>query len=98
MTGRSSRHRRRSVTIRIGREKITLGCAEAHMLETLGGPLSEGGSIRDAVAHLIYSAIDGMRRPGSWERGWLVQAFGSDFEDRLEADPDLPWRNRGVQP
>ena len=29
-----------------------------------------------AIDHLVASAIDGVRRPGSWERGWLRQAFG----------------------
>lgn len=32
--------------------------------------------VRRALEHLIASATDGVRRPGSWERGWLVQAFG----------------------
>lgn len=29
-----------------------------------------------AIRHLIASAADGVLRPGSWERGWLIQAFG----------------------
>lgn len=28
------------------------------------------------VAHLVHSAADGVRRPGAWERGWILQAFG----------------------
>jgi hypothetical protein len=28
----------------------------------------------DVVAHLVASALDGARRPGSWERGWIQQA------------------------
>jgi hypothetical protein len=35
------------------------------------------------LAYLVACASDGMRRPGSWERGWLAQAFG----DWPEADP-----------
>jgi len=27
----------------------------------------------DVIAHLLASALDGARRPGSWERGWIQQ-------------------------
>ncbi|HEU0081861.1 MAG TPA: hypothetical protein VFQ87_03240 [Bradyrhizobium sp.] len=32
--------------------------------------------IARVLRHLVMSAADGVRRPGSWERGWVVQAFG----------------------
>jgi hypothetical protein len=31
---------------------------------------------RLAIDHLVASAAAGVSRPGSWERGWLEQAFG----------------------
>ncbi len=44
--------------------------------------LDEDGDVERVIQHLIHSAADGVRRPGSWERGWLASAFASDFEDR----------------
>jgi hypothetical protein len=41
---------------------------------------------RDAVAVLIDHAQQGIYRPGSWERPWLQQVFGDDFERRLVPD------------
>lgn len=38
--------------------------------------------VRAVVNHLVHSAADGVRRPGSWERGWVEQAFGGgDWEE-----------------
>jgi len=34
------------------------------------------GSIADVIRHLIWSAADGVRRSGSWERGWVETCFG----------------------
>lgn len=68
------------VTIQITRE-------DARFLRAIGEP--------DAVlAQLANHAIDGVRRPGSWERGWVMQAFGQYFEGRLEPDPSCAWRAR----
>jgi len=72
---------------------ITLELEEdvIELLAALRGPFAEDRgqleNARRALLHLVYSAADGMRRPGSWERGWLVQAFGDDFTERLERDP-----------
>lgn len=34
------------------------------------------GDASEVILHLVQSACDGLRRPGSWERGWIQQAFG----------------------
>jgi hypothetical protein len=34
------------------------------------------GSIDAVLYHLARHAADGVRRPGSWERGWLTQVTG----------------------
>lgn len=40
------------------------------------------------VATLIDHAQQGVYRPGSWERGWLIQAFGDEWLSQLEpGDP-----------
>lgn len=33
-------------------------------------------TVKDVVEQLARSAAAGVRRPGSWERGWLTQATG----------------------
>jgi len=53
---------------------------------------------RGALLHLIHSAADGVRRPGAWERSWLNQAFGYEFEDRLELDPECDFYRRPRRP
>lgn len=50
--------------------------------------------VQSVLESLAYAALDGMRRPGSWERGWVTQAFGSDFEAELEHDPECEWHMR----
>jgi hypothetical protein len=40
----------------------------------------------DAVAVLIDHAQQGVYRPGSWERPWLMQAFGDEWLERLHPD------------
>jgi hypothetical protein len=71
-------------------------------LAALGVPLQTDGErpsaprVRAAAAvwHLVRSAIDGVRRPGAWERTWLVQAFGEQWTSNLEKDPRSPWYHR----
>lgn len=52
------------------------------------------GTIEDVVEALVFSAIDGVRRPGAWEREWVTQVFGDDWTDELEVDPEASWRRR----
>jgi hypothetical protein len=45
-------------------------------------------AIADVVLDLLDHAQQGVYRPGAWERGWLQQAFGDAWEQRLEPDTD----------
>lgn len=54
------------------------------------GPAGQPDAI--AVATVLELLIDhaqqGVYRPGSWERQWVVQVFGEEWADRLEpGDP-----------
>jgi hypothetical protein len=50
--------------------------------------LDDGGDVKAVIENLIDHAQQGVYRPGAWEREWLIQAFGDDFLDKLEAgDP-----------
>lgn len=45
-------------------------------------------TVEDVVHSLIDHAQQGVYRPGAWERGWLEQAFGDDWQQFLErGDP-----------
>lgn len=44
--------------------------------------------VRVAIEELIDHAQQGVYRPGSWERGWLMQAFGDIWTELIErGDP-----------
>ena len=72
----------------MGRRQITVEVSDEalELLEVLGASYAIGGTasarrpVEAVIAHLVHSAADGVRRPGSWERGWAEQAFGSDWE------------------
>lgn len=49
---------------------------------------------REALLELCDRVRDGVQRPGSWERAWLIQALGDEFVERLESDPADPWHER----
>ena len=50
--------------------------------------LDDEGSAQNAINELVSHAMQGVYRPGSWERPWLTQAFGEDFLAKLEpGDP-----------
>lgn len=60
---------------------IDLSEDQAKWLEAIVRGSSYGpGSVEDLIYHLINSAADGARRPGSWEAGWLRQAVPIDGE------------------
>ncbi len=67
------------------RERITveLDGRAVDRLRVLGDPA-------EVLARLADHAQQGVYRPGAWERGWIVQAFGDEFLDLLEQDPDAP--------
>lgn len=37
-------------------------------------------TVEAVVEQLARAAADGIRRPGSWERGWIQQATGFDAD------------------
>jgi len=49
------------------------------------------GGPAEVLAHLACSAADGVRRPGAWERNWVIQCFGDDWAESMRADPSTPW-------
>jgi hypothetical protein len=59
--------------------------------------------VEQAVMELIDHAQQGVYRSGAWERSWLMQAFGDDWLELIEPDPDVDWavghdRPRSVTP
>jgi hypothetical protein len=66
----------------------------AEYLAVLADPTEGYATIDTVVEGLIDHAQQGVYRPGSWERGWLMQAFGDRWTGRLEADPDAPMMDR----
>ena len=44
--------------------------------------------LRGVLMELIDHAQQGVYRPGAWERPWLEQAFGYDWQAGLEPDTD----------
>lgn len=52
--------------------------------------------VGDVLAVLADHADQGVYRSGSWERGWLCSAFGHDWTEVMEPDPDgrAPSRQR----
>jgi hypothetical protein len=74
---------------------LELDAEEVGYLKLLAGPVGHDAStdveviVAGVVHHLVHSAVDGMRRPGSWERGWVAQAFGDDFTMELVTDPKI---------
>jgi hypothetical protein len=70
------------------------------LLEVLTrGDMASSLTVEGIVAELIDHAQQGVYRPGAWERGWLEQAFGFDWQAFLEVgDPygraDCPYFQR----
>lgn len=44
--------------------------------------------LRSVIMELIDHAQQGVYRPGAWERGWLEQAFGDEWQRGLEPDTE----------
>lgn len=74
------------ITIEVTVEQYRLLEALAHKTTGTEGP-GRALRVRGVLAHLVHSAVDGVRRPGSWERGWLMQAFGDSWVENLVRDP-----------
>lgn len=65
----------------------------AEQLEALR-VLDDAGDAQRTLMELVDRVVDGVTRPGAWERAWLEQAFGDAWQERLEPDPSAPWRQR----
>ena len=50
----------------------------AELLQQVCGdsPSATASNVNELVEMLALRAADGVRRPGSWERGWLTQCTG----------------------
>lgn len=63
---------------------------ERVVLEALGRSFGYDNA-EGTLRYLVSEVVDGVRRPGSWERGVVMQLFGPDAVDRasfeLRSDP-----------
>lgn len=71
--------------------KVTIELPEqtVRLLEVVGN-----GSAEAALLELADRTADGVTRPGCWERAWLLQVFGDEWQSELEQEPDAYWRQR----
>jgi len=72
-------------------KELTISISERdyELLEVLTrGPDSDLKTVEDVIGKLIDHAQQGVYRPGAWERGWLCQAFGDDWIEFVEPDPE----------
>lgn len=77
---------------------VTIPKEWARNLEVLIGDQYGPDDLPGVLAELADHAQQGVYRPGAWERRWLEQAFGYDWEDRTEPDPEAPMYVRPRQP
>jgi hypothetical protein len=56
--------------------------------------LDDRGDACATLVELVGRVVDGVTRPGAWERAWLEQVFGDAWQERLEPDPTAHWRQR----
>jgi hypothetical protein len=74
--------------------KITLDISDevADLLTALSVDPITGGlafktqkeAVKAVILQLIDHAQQGVYRPGAWERGWVMQAFGDAFVEQIE--------------
>jgi hypothetical protein len=73
-------------------EQLTIEVSEEQL--AVLAVLSPKGDPKYTLQYLLGCVLDGVQRPGAWERCWLEQAFGDEWQSRLEVDPDVPWHQR----
>lgn len=73
--------RRRPVTLELDEETIAY-------LQVLTDEVAHP-ALKDVLEHLAHSAADGVMRPGAWERAWVQQCFGDEWESKLERHPTV---------
>jgi hypothetical protein len=44
-----------------------------------------GGQVPEVLHYLVAAIVDGVRRPGSWERDVVLRLFGDDLADAERA-------------
>jgi hypothetical protein len=71
---------------------ITVGLPEEWVqnLEALVDPERGLDDVAAVLVELADHAQQAVYRPGSWERPWLCQAFGWEWRERMEPDPEHP--------
>jgi len=72
-----------SITVQLPEEWI-------QNLEALVDPERGIDDVAAVLVELADHAQQAVYRPGAWERGWLCQAFGWDWLENLEPDPEHP--------
>lgn len=72
-----------TLTIEVSAEQLAALCV-----------LDDAGDAQRTLLELVGRVVDGVTRPGAWERPWLEQAFGDAWQELLEPDPSAPWRQR----
>ena len=70
-----------TVTLRLSRRT-------ADRLAALAGTQFGPDSVEAVIYELIDHAQQAVYRSGAWEREWACQAFGYDWLENLEPDPD----------
>ena len=73
---------------------LTLRAETAELLSVLGRTEYGPGDLQGVLMQLVDHARQGVQRPGAWEREWLCSAFGYDWPDLLECDPEVRHHDR----
>lgn len=70
--------------------QLTINVADevAARLRALVHPATGCETVEQVVETLVDHAQQGVYRPGAWERPWLEQAFGYEWQSNLEPDTD----------
>jgi hypothetical protein len=69
---------------------VTLPTAWVRNLQALVSPEIGIVDVAGVLEELADHAQQAVYRPGAWEREWLCQAFGYEWLDYLEPDPQAP--------
>lgn len=72
----------------MGRFVVELPREAVRFLQVLVGGEYGPADVTGVLAELADHAQQGVYRPGAWERAWLCKAFGFDWLERLDLDPD----------
>lgn len=79
---------------------LSLSRKTVDRLAALTGPQFGPGTAEAVIYELIDHAQQAVYRSGAWERDWICQAFGEDWLENLEPDPehaDIGWQRPRVR-